>query len=178
LIKPVKPSELRQVIGRLLADPPRSAPPDAAAKTPVSEAVESCPPLRILLAEDSPLNQKLAVSLLTKWGHAVTVANNGQEAVAAVARQPFDLVLMDIQMPEMNGLEATQAIRRWERPQGLHLPIVALTAHALQGDRERCLEAGMDGYVSKPIRREELYQVLAAHVPRQNDDQAALPLNA
>jgi len=164
LIKPVKPSELRQMIGAVLADIPR----DALTAGPAKRAapVTPCPPLCILLAEDSALNQKLAVSLLTKWGHTVTVATNGQEALAAITQQPFDLVLMDVQMPEMNGLEATAAIRRWERSHGSHVPIVALTAHALQGDRERCLEAGMDGYVSKPIRQEELHQAILAFCPR------------
>jgi len=122
-------------------------------------------PLRILLAEDSLLNQKLAIGLLSKWGHTVTVAANGLEAVEAAAQQPFDLVLMDIQMPEMNGLEATEAIRRQEVERGGRVPIVALTAHALKGDRERCLEAGMDAYVSKPIRQDELYQAIAACCP-------------
>jgi len=122
-------------------------------------------PLRILLAEDSLLNQKLAVGLLSKWGHTVTVANNGLEAVSAATQQHFDLVLMDIMMPEMNGFEATEAIRRQERERGGRVPIVALTAHALKGDRERCLEAGMDAYVSKPVRQEELHQAIAACCP-------------
>jgi len=165
LIKPVKPSELRQMIAAVLAGIPRNTLTAGPAKRPAP--VTPCPPLCILLAEDSLLNQKLAVSLLTKWGHTVRVANNGQEALAAVIQQPFDLVLMDIQMPEMNGLEATEAIRLWELPHGSHVPIVALTAHALQGDRERCLEAGMDGYVSKPIRQEELYQAIVACCPKQ-----------
>jgi CheY-like chemotaxis protein len=178
LTKPVKPSELRQVIGAVLAGIPRDAPAPGSKKRSPPVGLNPSLPLRILLAEDSPLNQKLAVSLLTKWGHTVTVANNGQEAVAAVAQQPFDLVLMDIQMPEMNGLEATQAIRLWERPYGQHLPIVALTAHALQGDRERCLEAGMDGYVSKPIRQEELYQAIAVCCPRQACEFASSPCDA
>jgi CheY-like chemotaxis protein len=95
----------------------------------------------------------------------VTVANNGLEAVSAVAQQTFDLVLMDIQMPEMNGFEATEAIRRQECEAGGHLPILALTARALKGDRERCLEAGMDGYVSKPIRQDELYEAIASCCP-------------
>ena len=161
LIKPVKPSELRQVIGTVLA----AARPASAPRRSPLVTVQPPRPLRILLAEDSLLNQKLAVGLLTKWGHAVTVANNGQEAVVAVTRQVFDLVLMDIQMPEMNGFEATEAIRGQERERGGRVPIVALTAHALKGDRERCLEAGMDGYVSKPIRQEELYQAIAACCP-------------
>jgi signal transduction histidine kinase/CheY-like chemotaxis protein len=107
--------------------------------------------LRILLAEDNPVNRFLAVRLLEKEGHQVQTAVNGQAAVAAVEREHFDLALMDLQMPEMDGLEATAIIRRAEGASGGHLPIIALTANAMVGDRERCLEAGMDGYVSKPI---------------------------
>jgi CheY-like chemotaxis protein len=95
----------------------------------------------------------------------VTVAYNGREAVAEATQHPFDLVLMDIQMPEMNGFEATEAIRQQERERGGRVPIVAVTAHALKGDRERCLEAGMDAYVSKPIRQEELYEAIATCCP-------------
>jgi signal transduction histidine kinase/ligand-binding sensor domain-containing protein/CheY-like chemotaxis protein len=116
--------------------------------------------LRVLVAEDNPVNQKVASRLLEKAGHSVVVVDNGRAAVDAVARERFDVVLMDVQMPEMNGLEATQAIRALEG--GLaHTPIVALTAHAMRGDEERCLEAGMDGYLSKPIRAQELYAALA-----------------
>jgi CheY-like chemotaxis protein len=162
LIKPVKPSELRQVIGSVLAAAAGDLRPAGAARQRPPVAATPSRPLRVLLAEDSLLNQKLAIGLLTKWGHTVTVANNGLEAVSAVAQQTFDLVLMDIQMPEMNGFEATEAIRQQESQGGGHLPILALTARALKGDRERCLEAGMDGYVSKPIRQDELYQAIAA----------------
>jgi CheY-like chemotaxis protein len=111
--------------------------------------------LRILLAEDNPVNQKVARRMLEKRDHLVTVAANGREALVAFERQIFDLILMDIQMPEMDGFAATAAIRQKER-EGQHIPIIALTAHAMTGDRERCLAAGMDGYVSKPIRLEEL----------------------
>ncbi len=112
--------------------------------------------LRILLAEDNLVNQKLAVRLLEKRGHAVTVADNGRKALAALEQQSFDVVLMDVQMPEMDGLEATAAIRAKERTAGGHVPIVAMTARAMKGDRERCLEAGMDDYVSKPLQPSEL----------------------
>jgi CheY-like chemotaxis protein len=112
------------------------------------------------LAEDNVVNQKLAVRLLEKHGHCVVVAANGLEALAAIERQAFDLVLMDIQMPEMDGLEATRAIRENERLSGGHLPIVAMTAHAMKGDKEICLQTGMDSYISKPINSTELFSVL------------------
>src|SRR5262245_35911451 len=118
------------------------------------------PPLQILLVEDNPINQKLAARLLEKAGHTVVIAGNGKEAVDCVTARPFDLVLMDISMPEMDGLEATQVIRRNENGQR-RLPIVALTAHAMVGDRERCLAAGMDGYVTKPVQTQVLFQAMA-----------------
>jgi hypothetical protein len=117
--------------------------------------------LRVLLAEDNPINQKLAVRILEKQGHGVTVANDGVEAVAAARDGEFDVILMDVQMPNMGGLEAAAAIRTLERGTGRHVPIVALTAHAMKGDRERCLKAGMDGYVSKPIQADHLLEVMA-----------------
>ena len=122
-------------------------------------------PLRILLAEDSVMNQKLAVALLRRQGHTVTIANNGKEAVNAIGGESFDLILMDISMPEMDGLEATAAIRANQLASGMHTPIIAMTAHALVGDRDRCLEAGMDAYVAKPIRPQELYRTMAALFP-------------
>ena len=116
--------------------------------------------LRVLLAEDSLFNQKLAVALLEGQQHTVTVVVNGQEAVQAVATRRFDLVLMDVQMPIMDGLEATNRIREHERETGTHVPIIAMTAHALEGDRERCLEVGMDGYVAKPIAARDLFEAI------------------
>jgi two-component system, sensor histidine kinase and response regulator len=116
--------------------------------------------LRILLVEDNPVNRKLAVKMLGKMGHSVSVAGNGLEAVAAVHEQVFDLIFMDVQMPEMDGFEATKAIRETERLTGDHVPIVAMTAHAMQGDREKCLGAGMDGYISKPINSSELFDTI------------------
>jgi CheY-like chemotaxis protein len=112
--------------------------------------------LKLLLAEDNKVNQMLAVALLRKRGYDVTVADNGLQAVELVKRGDFDLVLMDVQMPKMDGFEATAAVREWESDRGKRLPIVAVTAHAMEGDRTRCLEAGMDDYVSKPIDPEEL----------------------
>jgi len=116
--------------------------------------------IRILLAEDNAVNQRLATTLLERMGHSVVRASNGIEALAALEREPIDLVLMDVQMPGMDGYETTARIREQERSTGRHLPIVALTAHAMVGDRERCLEAGMDDYATKPIRPEELAAVL------------------
>jgi len=110
----------------------------------------------ILLAEDHVVNKKLAVRLLEKHGHSVKVASNGREAISALEGETFDLVLMDVQMPEMDGISATLAIRERERGTGNHLPIIAVTAHAMKGDQERCIQAGMDGYITKPIKVAEL----------------------
>jgi CheY-like chemotaxis protein len=127
-------------------------------------------PRRILLAEDSPVNQKLAIALLQKRGHQVRVARTGREALDLLDQEPFDLVLMDVQMPEMDGFEATAAIRRREAVHGGHIPIIALTAHAMKGDRERCLEAGMDAYLAKPIRAQELYDLVESIPPLASGD--------
>ena len=114
--------------------------------------------MRVLLAEDTPANQKLFTYILGKRGHAVQVARDGRQAVEALDRHDFDVVLMDVQMPVMDGLAATRAIRNLADPKKARVPIIALTAHALTGDADRCLDAGMDGYVSKPINREELIE--------------------
>jgi PAS domain S-box-containing protein len=157
LTKPIKPAELRQALLQTLkqegrprhrsTSPPRAQPPQRV--------------LRILLAEDNAVNQKLAVRLLEKWGHEVVVANNGKETLAMVERESFDVVFMDVQMPEMDGLEATTVIRAKEQITHTHLPIIAMTAHAMKGDRERCLAAGMDDYVSKPLKTTELQAAVA-----------------
>jgi len=120
-------------------------------------------PLRILLAEDNPVNQKVATRMLQRHGHIVTVAENGRQALTAWEKESFDLILMDVQMPEMDGMEATAAIRQRERTQGhgYHIPIIALTAHAMSGDREACLAVGMDGFVTKPIRIDDLISEVA-----------------
>jgi PAS domain S-box-containing protein len=157
LTKPVKQSELLTAIQRALALEPRiSGAPDE--PRPAEPPIR---PLQILLAEDGVVNQRLAVGLLQKWGHHVTVANNGREAVACFRNQPFDLVLMDVQMPEMDGFQATACIRELEKNTGRHVPIVAMTAHAMKGDSDHCLEAGMDGYVAKPMRQRDLHEALA-----------------
>jgi CheY-like chemotaxis protein len=115
-------------------------------------------PLRILLAEDNPVNQLVATRLIEKEGHSVTVAASGGQAIAALNRDTFDLVLMDIQMPELDGIQTTRLIRANERQTGMHIPIIAVTAFAMKGDAEKCIEAGMDDYVSKPIKASELFQ--------------------
>jgi CheY-like chemotaxis protein/HPt (histidine-containing phosphotransfer) domain-containing protein len=124
-----------------------------AATLPTAVAAAAAPIRRVnvLVAEDNLVNQRVALGLLTRRGHTVTVANNGREALVALERDSFDLVLMDVQMPEMGGLEATAAIRQRERATGAHMRIVAMTAHVMTGDREMCVAAGMDGYLSKPI---------------------------
>ena len=116
--------------------------------------------LKILLAEDNAVNQTLAVRLLEKRGHTVTVADTGTKALELYEEHSFDVVLMDVQMPEMDGLEATRRIREFEKSTGKHTPIVAMTAHVMVGDRERCLHAGMDEYVSKPLQTKVLFDVL------------------
>jgi CheY-like chemotaxis protein len=121
--------------------------------------------LRILLAEDNTVNQRLAVRYLEKQGHAVAVVANGREVLTALEEESFDLVLMDLQMPEMGGFEATAHIREREQGTGRHLPIIALTAHAMKGDRERCLEAGMDGYLPKPVQGPQLLRAIADLLP-------------
>ncbi len=138
--------------------PAGAAPPRGA----VTAEPDAGPPLAILVVDDNAVNQKVAARLLEKRGHRVTLAGNGLEALAALERISFDLILMDVQMPEMDGIEATRAIRQREREAGGHVPIVAMTAHALAGDHGRCLVAGMDGYVSKPIRPAELFAAIEA----------------
>jgi CheY-like chemotaxis protein len=124
---------------------------------------------RILLAEDHPINQHLVVSLLTKRGHLVKVAMNGRQALEMQAREPFDVVLMDVQMPEMNGFEATREIRKREGALNRHTPIIAMTAYAMKGDRERCLAAGMDAYLSKPIKADELLSIMENLLSNSNE---------
>jgi len=145
VVKPVSENELGNAIYRALYGFGKTSP--AATPAPPREVRN----LTVLLAEDNTVNQKLATRLLEKMGHRVSLAANGAEAVRAHAAGRFDLILMDVQMPEMNGFEATARIREREKITGGHVPIVALTAHAIQGDRERCLASGMDDYLSKPL---------------------------
>jgi CheY-like chemotaxis protein len=123
-----------------------------------SKSTHRC--LRILLAEDNPVNQRVAAHMLEKRGYQVVVVSTGTEVLTMLAQTSFDMVLMDVQMPELDGLETTVAIRAQECLSGLHLPIIAITAHAMKGDEERCLAAGMDGYVTKPLKAEELYAAI------------------
>jgi len=159
LTKPIKQADLWKAIMQALGMPfAQEEAPAPSHRLPTPGAR----PLRILVAEDNLVNQKLAVRLLEKGGHEVVVANNGQEALSAVQARPFDLILMDVQMPIMDGFEATAAIRREELAAGKHTPILAMTAYAMKDDRERCLTAGMDRYISKPIRAQELFDNVAA----------------
>jgi PAS domain S-box-containing protein len=158
LNKPVKRSDLLEVIRGVLG-----AQAEDARNQPVAtihSLRENRKRLSILLVEDNRVNEAVALHMLQKRGHDVTVARDGRTALEALERQTPDVVLMDVQMPEMDGFEATAAIRKGERTSGKHLPIVAMTAHAMAGDKERCLAAGMDGYVSKPIRADDLFSVI------------------
>jgi CheY-like chemotaxis protein len=158
LHKPLRQSQLFDTLVGLLTDVemPRATPREA----PKSDAgLASRHPLRILLAEDNVVNQKLALRLLSQMGYRADVASNGVEAIESVERQTYDVVLMDVQMPEMDGLEASRRItRRWARNERPH--IIAMTANAMAGDRELCIKAGMDDYVTKPIRVEALVEAL------------------
>jgi CheY-like chemotaxis protein len=137
-----------------------AAAPAQAAPPPEVAAPGSGGALRVLLAEDNLVNRQLVVRLLEKRGHRVDTAENGREACEAFHRQSYDVILMDVQMPEMTGIEATAAIREAERGTGQHIPIIAMTAHAMNGDRERFLTSGMDGYISKPILVKDLTDAL------------------
>jgi two-component system, sensor histidine kinase and response regulator len=167
LMKPVRQSELREAIARVLGAKEQKGAIPLITRYALSDALDPSARLRVLIAEDNAVNQRLAARLLEKRGHRVTVTANGREAVQALDADVYDLVLMDVQMPEMDGFETTAVIRSREQRTGGHLPIIALTAHAMKGDRERCLEAGMDGYLSKPIRAHELDEVLGKYLARQ-----------
>jgi len=133
------------------------------------------------LAEDNLVNQKLASRLLENQGHLVVVAPDGAQALETLAKQSFDLVLMDAQMPVMDGFEATAAIRRLEEATGAHIPIIAMTAHAMVGDRQRCLQAGMDGYIAKPVHAHELFETIETvltHAVRNAAEQPVEPIHS
>jgi two-component system sensor histidine kinase/response regulator len=156
LTKPIQAADLHDAICRVLYRPS----PSPMCQSPTPSTEHAARSLKVLLAEDNVVNQRVAMGLLSRRGHQITVANNGLEALAEFEQGAFDVVLMDVQMPGMGGLEATAAIRERERGDGGHIRIVAMTAHAMNGDRERCLAAGMDGYLSKPITPALLYAAL------------------
>ncbi|MFH1117844.1 MAG: response regulator [Pseudomonadota bacterium] len=158
LMKPVKQSDLFDaIVMSLKSDHPAGGRRPLVTRHTVREAKRR---LNILLAEDNVINQRFAVKLLEKMGHLVSVARNGNEVMEALERETFDLILMDVQMPEMDGLDTTRLIRSREEQRGGHIPIIAMTAHAMKGDREKCLDAGMDDYASKPIKAEELFEAI------------------
>ncbi len=154
LTKPIKQSDLLDAIMEVVAArPARTSARPAAVRSAAAKGGRS---LRILVAEDNVVNQQVAVGMIERAGHLARIANNGREALALLDREAFDVVLMDVQMPELDGFETTAAIRERERSTGRHVPIVAVTAHTMKGDADRCLAAGMDAYVAKPLRSQEL----------------------
>src|SRR5579863_181479 len=167
LLKPIRQSELREAVARVLGAHVQNGAIPLITRFSLHDGREPGASLRVLLVEDNAVNQRLAVRLLEKRGHHVVVAGNGAEALAATEKQDFDLVFMDVQMPEMDGLEATAVIRGKEKISGTHQPIIALTAHAMKGDREKCIAGGMDGYLTKPIRPQELDDVLEDYIGRR-----------
>jgi two-component system, sensor histidine kinase and response regulator len=173
LLKPVRQTELREAIARAMGTIPVPGTTSMITQKELREERPASQLLSILVAEDNVVNQKLAVRLLEKRGHTVAVAVNGREAVDLVKRQTFDLVLMDVSMPEMDGITATTVIREREQETGGHQPIVAMTALVTAGDRERCLAAEMDGYISKPIRARELDEVLDHYSDKKQQECAA-----
>jgi CheY-like chemotaxis protein len=172
LLKPIRQSELREAVARVLGARPHEGAIPLVTRFSLQDAREPDAYLSVLLAEDNLVNQRLAVRLLEKRGHRVVVAGTGVEALKALEKERFDLVLMDVQMPEMDGLEATAAIREKEKSTGAHQAVVALTAHAMKGDREKCMAAGMDGYLTKPIRPNELDQLLEIYVARHAEERS------
>jgi len=157
-LKPINPPELLNAIMLALGKTPLT--PEITQKSPEALVWENARPLHILVAEDTPFNQKFITRLLERWNHTSVIAENGIMALEILDRESFDLVFMDVQMPEMDGFETTHAIREREKQTGGHIPIIAMTAHVMKGDRERCIEAGMDDYVAKPISREALLNAI------------------
>jgi PAS domain S-box-containing protein len=169
LLKPIRQSELREAISRALGAPTQKGIIPLLTRYSLQDARAPQTSLSVLVAEDNAVNQLLATRLLEKRGHRVVIATNGREALEAIAKDRFDLVLMDVQMPEMDGLQATLSLREIEKEKGdrFHQPVIALTAHAMKGDQERCLTAGMDGYLTKPIEPQELDAILDIYVARR-----------
>jgi two-component system, sensor histidine kinase and response regulator len=178
LIKPVRQAELREAVMRVLHAKQEHLPIPLMTRYSLREKGGFLRSLHILLAEDNRVNQKIATRLLEKRGHHVVHAGNGEEALAALAQRSFDLVLMDVHMPGMDGFDATIAIREREKITGLHQPVIAMTALAMKGDRERCTAAGMDGYLSKPIDLQKLDEVLAVYADRRRSDVPISPESA
>jgi two-component system sensor histidine kinase/response regulator len=167
LLKPVRQAELREAIARVLSARETNGETAMITRHTLREQTRPNKMLRILLAEDNPINQKLATRMLEKRNHTVVLVANGKEALAALEQASYDLVLMDMQMPEMDGFEATTLLRQREQGTGKHQPVVAMTALAMNGDRERCLAVGMDGYLSKPIRPQELDDLLDIYITQK-----------
>jgi len=169
LLKPIRQSALREGIARVLGNPNEEGSIPLITRYSLHDARSPDEFLRVLVAEDNLVNQLLIKRLLEKRGHRVTVVANGHEALDALKKESYDLALMDIQMPEMGGFETTAAIRESEKGTAFHQPVIALTAGAMKGDRERCLTSGMDGYLSKPIRSQELDELLAAQLASRRE---------
>lgn len=178
LLKPIRQAELREAIVRVLGAFEETEARSILTRTSLQTETDRDSALNILVAEDNEVNQKLARRLLEKRGHRVTMVANGRDAVEVLRRSRFDLTLMDVQMPEMDGIEATAALRDWELDTGLHQPIVAMTALVMKGDRERCLAAGMDGYLSKPLRSQDLDDVLEKYIAESRLSKASRVRNS
>jgi CheY-like chemotaxis protein len=166
IMKPVRPSDLQAAVMFALEIEKPELEENALPR-------EARQPLKILVAEDTPFNQKFILRLLGRWGHRTVLVENGHQVLEALARETFDLVIMDVRMPEMDGYEASRKIRESEKDSGGHIPIIAITAHAVKGDRERCLEAGMDEYVSKPISSDKLFEIIETMAAGKSPDTVA-----
>ncbi len=175
LTKPVKQSDLLDAITRLFGTATRD---DQGAEETIETRPHHVPPMKVLLAEDGRVNQMVAIRLLEDRGHSVVLATNGRQALGTLEHENFDAVLMDVQMPEMDGYEATGAIREKEKSAGGHIPIIAMTANAMKGDREKCLEAGMDDYVAKPVRSHELFTTLEKYAAAAREGDVPVAANA
>jgi len=177
--KPIKPSELKNSILNVLGLAPKPLELTDMGPEPGTLPVRHA--YRILIAEDNLVNQRVAIYMLEKQGHQVTGAMNGEEALADMEKENFELILMDVQMPKMDGFQATRLIRDKEKETGLHLPIIAMTAHAMKGDREKCLAVGMDDYIAKPLNVKQLSETIArvmSLLPAAGDDAGRPPKKA
>ena len=174
--KPVRQLELRQSIAKFLSYLPDCKPMGSELEKPVQKSGAPAG-TRILVAEDNPVNQEVILSILHLFGCKTDLADNGRKALEAWEENPYDLILMDCQMPEMDGYEVTGAIRRMEQGKGVHVPIVALTAHALKGDREKCLAAGMDDFLSKLFKRQQLLDILQKWIDVEKTPNPETPAN-